>query len=104
MSNQATPIDAEELARLREELLQCRSKLAIAAENSAGDDELIAQLRLNDERYRWLRSYDRVHAEDDPWVVCWADPEHTSNGHIPLSEDELDAAIDAARQQPREKS
>ena len=34
----------QENVRLREELLQCRSKLALAAESAAGDDELIAEL------------------------------------------------------------
>lgn len=34
----------QENVRLREELLQCRAKLALAAESAAGDDELIAEL------------------------------------------------------------
>lgn len=56
----------------------------------------LAEAQKDAARYRWLRSYDRVHAEDDPWVVCWADPEHTENGFIPVHGEDLDATIDQA--------
>lgn len=41
---QRAPALYAEIDRLREELRQCRSTLALAAESAAGDDELIANL------------------------------------------------------------
>jgi len=51
-----------ENATLKDELLMCRSKLAIAAENSAGDDERIADLQsgLTEANLRWIAANEQL--------------------------------------------
>jgi len=65
--HQVVPVPAAELREMREVLLQCRSKLALAAESAAGDDELIAELvALLQE---WLGMEGDAQDEDyQPWI------------------------------------
>lgn len=80
-------IELREVMRCRERLLEARERILQAR---------IAELEADAERYRWLR--DEAQYADDglPYVIAWKRGRSAGEQEI-LAEEELDAAIDAAR-------